>query len=361
MWPPMSLGPGDAGSEVAQRIHEELDAVGDEIQRILQSKGLPAYSSPLFRPWSLFAFLQSARTVAVFLEQVGTARVVYMNASGLPLAALSPDQLANQLRAELGVGVVAVLTLPAVDADSTRWAVERATVADQHVALVERELLLGRLGDLTTKRHLEPQLRQFLVDHPDPDRNVFIMMRFQDTPQFAELRTAIVDALAAHGLEGIRADDREYHPDLWSNVEVYLLGCRYGIAAFEDFEARDHNPNVALELGYMRSRDKRCLILKERTLPSVPTDVVGSLYKAFDKFDIASTVSAQVERWITVDLGLPWRDPRPVSGARGSSSSCHLLKPPPIPASSSGLRSSSSFGALLLQDGMFRYLLGLHQ
>lgn len=300
----MSVGPGDATPEVAQRVHSELDAVGNEIERILNAKGLPRYSSPLFRPWSLFAFIQPSRTVAVFLEQVGTPRVVYMNASGLPLAALSPEQLANQLRAELGTAVVAVLTLPPLDAHPSRQDAERKAVAEQHVALVERELLLGRLGDLTTKSHLEPQLRQFLLDHPDPDRNVFIMMRFQDTAQFAELRGAVVDALAAHGLEGIRADDREYHPDLWSNVEVYLLGCRYGIAAFEDFEARDHNPNVALELGYMRARDKRCLILKERTLPSVPTDVVGSLYKAFDKFNIAATVSAQVERWVTVDLAL---------------------------------------------------------
>jgi hypothetical protein len=153
--------------------------------------------------------------------------------------------------------------------------------------------------------HLEPQLRAFLADHPDPNKNVFIMMRFIDTLQFADLHGAITATLASHELHGVRADDREYHPDLWSNVETCMLGCRYGIAAFEDFELRDHNPNVALELGFMRARHKRCLILKERTLPSVPTDVVGALYKAFDKFNIGPSVKAQVERWITVDLGLP--------------------------------------------------------
>jgi hypothetical protein len=143
-----------------------------------------------------------------------------------------------------------------------------------------------------------------LGDHPEPERNVFIMMRFKDTPQLRELRGAITNTLAVHGLTGLRADDREYHSDLWSNVVVYMLGCKYGVAAFEDFEVRDHNPNIALELGFMRALRKRCLILKERTLPALPTDIVGALYKDFGKFDIEKTTSEQVLRWIEVDLGL---------------------------------------------------------
>jgi predicted nucleotide-binding protein len=81
-----------------------------------------------------------------------------------------------------------------------------------------------------------------------------------------------------------------------------MLGCSLGVAVSEDIEDRDFNPNVALELGFMLGRRKRCLILKEKRLPSMPTDVVGKLYKPFDQFDIDTTIVSQVERWVDVDL-----------------------------------------------------------
>jgi hypothetical protein len=130
------------------------------------------------------------------------------------------------------------------------------------------------------------------------------MMRLIDTAEFQAIHETIVATLGERGLHGVRADDRAYHGDLWANVEVYLIGCHLGIAVFEDLEQRDHNPNVALELGYMKAKQRRTLILKERTLPAVPTDVVGALYKPFDKFNIAETVRSEVTRWIEVDLGI---------------------------------------------------------
>jgi hypothetical protein len=44
---------------------------------------------------------------------------------------------------------------------------------------------LSKLGDIEHVRHLEPYLRKFLEDHPEPSRNVFIMMRFSDSPDTA--------------------------------------------------------------------------------------------------------------------------------------------------------------------------------
>jgi hypothetical protein len=302
-WPGASLSRIDVAPAIEQEIRAELDLLGKRIAELLTINGFAQFASPLFRPWGLVVGVQPDRILVAFLEQSGMPNVLFLNMT-TTAQRLSPEAFAAQLRAQLNAPVTATFVLDPPGTSAGARAETRERLASKHVAEVDRTLALGRLGDLTGFGHLEPQLRSFLADHPDPDRNVFIMMRFKDTDQFRDLHRAIADTLSTHGLQGVRADDREYHPDLWSNVETYMLGCKYGVAAFEDFETRDHNPNVALELGFMRARLKRCLILKERTLPAVPTDVVGSLYKLFDKFNVSETVRAQVNRWITVDLGI---------------------------------------------------------
>ena len=191
---------------------------------------------------------------------------------------------------------------PLPDAADRDPVIHGAAVA--HVAEVERAARLGRLGDLTGVAHLEAHLREFLNDHPNPDRNVFVMMRFLRSDQLDEVHQAIRDTLAPRGFEAVRADDRDYTGELWSNIEVYMTCSRYGIAVFEDIEQRDFNPNVSLELGYMLGKQKRCLILKEERLPDLPADVVHRLYKPFNMFDITASVVREVGRWVDVDLGL---------------------------------------------------------
>ncbi|OLT34754.1 hypothetical protein BJF84_17130 [Rhodococcus sp. CUA-806] len=119
-----------------------------------------------------------------------------------------------------------------------------------------------------------------------------------------QVYAAIKTALKARGMNAVRADDRDYSDELWSNVEVYLTGCMYGIAVFEDFDERDYNPNVSLELGYLMGRGKRTLLLKEKRLPKLPTDVVHRLYKEFDMLNIDASVEREVGRWVDVDLAL---------------------------------------------------------
>jgi hypothetical protein len=70
-------------------------------------------------------------------------------------------------------------------------------VARAYVAAAKMSARLTRLGDVTGVEHLEPQLRQLLDDHPDPARNVFVMMRFHPSPQLQSVHTAIVQTLAA--------------------------------------------------------------------------------------------------------------------------------------------------------------------
>ena len=93
---------------------------------------------------------------------------------------------------------------------------------------------------------LRPFLTAFVADHPEVDKNVFIAMRFRDGEQFGEIHQSIKTALGKYGLRGLRADDRVYpvDGDLWSNVCVYMLACKYAVCVFEEIEDREFNPNV---------------------------------------------------------------------------------------------------------------------
>lgn len=74
--------------------------------------------------------------------------------------------------------------------------------------------------------HLRPDCEQFFRDHPDYDRNVFIMTRFDAGNRLlAQLDEELRRALCREGLNGLRADDRMYPRDrqLWTNVRVHAV------------------------------------------------------------------------------------------------------------------------------------------
>ncbi|MHC5797321.1 hypothetical protein ACVXZ4_14300 [Lacisediminihabitans sp. FW035] len=182
---------------------------------------------------------------------------------------------------------------------------EAADEANRHVAGIVREQAFKDVGDMAGLGHLEHPLKDFMNDHPRFDRNVFVMMRFAAHAQLTAVYAAIKSTLASRGFDEVRADDRDYTGELWTNIQTYMHGSKYGIAIFEDFAGvREFNPNVSLELGYMVARQKRTSILKEQTLPSMPADVMHRLYRPFKMFSIGSTIEKQVGQWVDVDLGL---------------------------------------------------------
>jgi hypothetical protein len=181
--------------------------------------------------------------------------------------------LRDRIGAGLGWTQLEVVRLPLPG--SANEADKLTAAADAYIAVAERKSRLRALGDITGFEHLEPYPQAFLDDHPDPARNMFVMMRFQPSPQLIEAHDTIVKTLAARNMTAIRVDDRDYPGDLWMNLEVCILGCQYGVAVYEDIDARDFNPNVALEVGYMLARRKRVLILKEQRLPKTPSDLAA--------------------------------------------------------------------------------------
>jgi len=152
-------------------------------------------------------------------------------------------------------------------------------------------------------RHFSRFFPDFLADHPDKDKNVFLMMRFKSGAEYDLIHSTLKDGLRGHGLSLLRADDKDYTGDLWENVCLYMLGCAYGVAVFEEIDLREFNPSVALELGFMLAHNKRTLILKDKRMPRMPTDIVGKLYKEFDTYKIAETIDIALRSWVR-DIGL---------------------------------------------------------
>lgn len=300
-WPGITNTGGDIPGEMQQAIRKLLDDFADVAANLITKAGFQLHASPLWRPWNLIVVRDSEKVLAAFSPlQGGISMIRWIDQSAITMP---PASLVASVASQLGMPVAALITLPLPGTPTSSALILAAAI--QHVAEVERANRLGRLGDLTGLSHLEPSLRLFLDDHPDPDRNVFVMMRFMHTDQMEQIYDAIRDACALYGFHAARADDRDYTGELWSNIQVYMTCCHYGVAVFEDIDRRDFNPNVSLELGYMLGRHKRTLILKEQRLPDLPADVVHRLYKPFDMFAISASVSREVSRWIEVDLGVP--------------------------------------------------------
>lgn len=150
-------------------------------------------------------------------------------------------------------------------------------------------------------------LQQFLSKHPF-ETNVFGMTRFpsqnaKDADPVGPALDVVRDVCKLHGFEFHLASREAIHPDLWMNVAAHMWGSRYGIAFFEDTGAKGLNYNLNIEVGSMIMTGRRCALLKDKSVPTMPTDLVGQIYKSVDLKDL-STVRAAIHEWLREDLAL---------------------------------------------------------
>lgn len=141
-------------------------------------------------------------------------------------------------------------------------------------------------------------LDRFQSENPEYRRNAFIMMQFGQTGAHEKISKAIKNTLENYGITAHRADDKEYHEDLFPNVLTYLHGCSFGIALFERLQSDDFNPNVSLEVGYMRALGRPICLLKDQTLTTLQSDLVGKLYRSFDPQDPTGSIPKVLESWM---------------------------------------------------------------
>lgn len=155
-----------------------------------------------------------------------------------------------------------------------------------------------------TPPEIRKSLQKFRADYPDPGKVAFLMMRFGKTKAHANIVAGIRKALEPIGIRIVRADDKQYHDDLFPNVLTYMYGCGFGIAVFERIETEEFNPNVALEVGYMFALQKNICLLKDKTLQTLQADLVGKLYRIFDSLDPIETIPSVLTPWLR-DKALP--------------------------------------------------------
>jgi hypothetical protein len=145
---------------------------------------------------------------------------------------------------------------------------------------------------------LIPSLDRFRMDHPDPNLCAFLMMKFEETRLHGEIVKAINAVCQNSGIVVLRADEKRYANQLWLNVQTYMHGCNFGIAVLERLTANEFNPNVSLEVGYMMAQGKPVCLLKDSTLTSLQTDLMGHLYDEFDPQNAEVSIPVALERWL---------------------------------------------------------------
>ena len=145
-----------------------------------------------------------------------------------------------------------------------------------------------------------------LESRSSSNTNVFLMIRFREAAQYEKIAQALSKVLAQYSLTLVRADYLQHHDELWANVRECMNSSSYGVAVFEHITEASLSPNVSLELGYMLAKGKRCLLLKEKRIPSLQADLVGHLCHEFDSDNISESVDGEVRKWLR-DLGIAKR------------------------------------------------------
>lgn len=162
--------------------------------------------------------------------------------------------------------------------------------------ILEEEI--GDYLEMAKFPELAPFIEAFKQDQPDKQTCGFIMMKFTDTDLHKSCLSVIREVCAEFGLTILRADDKTYSDDLLGNVRTYMHGCGFGIALYERLTEDEFNPNVSLEVGYMLALGKPVLLLKDRTLGNLQTDLMGRLYSPFDTQHPKDTIPAEIEKWL---------------------------------------------------------------
>jgi hypothetical protein len=156
--------------------------------------------------------------------------------------------------------------------------------------------------DLSNGRLQPPQLtdslRQFRTKFPSDGSAVgFLMMSYGEGKTLSRITWNIKEEFAQSGLTIVRADDFDFHPQLLDNILTYIHGCDFGVAVVERIEDEHHNPNVALEVGYMMALGKPICFLREKNLRALQTDLLGLLTIQFE-VDKMRTMRQAIRQWI---------------------------------------------------------------
>ena len=143
--------------------------------------------------------------------------------------------------------------------------------------------------------------RAFRADHPRRDRTVFLAMRFEQHPLRNRIHRNVCEVGERLDFDIVRADDRDYSGELWTNVRVCMEESALAIAIY-DSDGVDE-PNLAFELGFLIACKTPCLILRERRCAPPPAMLAHRLQFPFEALDVEGTLTPAVEGWLRTQDG----------------------------------------------------------
>ena len=254
-------------------------------------KKIPASNLSIFKMNCMYIAKDKQNYHFAFVEKAGGTHTQHDDLSQTEL--FSEKDLVQKLTIEIG-NVHWIFSIPVFNAKTiSDNQIEK--YAEQYIEAV----LQANISEQTISvSELAKFIGAFRKDYPIPQKTAFLMMKFDDTKEHSRIVSVIKETLKIHNIIGLRADDKQYSDDLFSNVRTYMHCCDFGIAIFERLTKEDFNPNVSLEVGYMMGLGKPVCLLKDRTLNNLHTDLTGKLYKAFDTHDVENTLPEQLEKWL---------------------------------------------------------------
>lgn len=291
-----SIG-GDLPENEQKEANNIVKSFAEKVKRYAVTLQVPASFIKVQRCTFLFVAKDSASFHFVFADGPGGTAINYrdMSAQGR----LELQSIIRQVRIEIGDVVWAFSSALNISPSELNEYVE--SIVHQYVATVlqTQQKPDGKISDeAVSYPEIASGLEKFRVDHPIGSKTAFIIMQFGNTKSHATLVACIKDTLKKHGIAALRADDKQYMDDLFPNIKTYMHACDFGIAVFERITENDLNPNISLEVGYMLGMGKSVLLLKDKTLEYLQTDLSGKLYKQFDATDIDQTMPQPIKQWL---------------------------------------------------------------
>jgi hypothetical protein len=293
---------GDLPEEEHKHINEVIKSFGEKVRKYALSLQVPASLLSAQQCTFLFIGKDTSNYHIVFANAPGGTRINYRNPT--QHGRLELQTIVHQVRIEVGDVVWAFSyphNLPEKDLDEYIQRIVEQYVNTVLQAQQKPEKTISEQAVSTPE--IASGIEKFKRDYPTGTKTAFIIMQFGNTKSHDNIVSTIKAVLQIHNISALRADDKEYMDYLFSNVKVYMHACDFGVAVFDRITEDDFNPNVTLEVGYMLGMGKDVLLLKDKTLKSLSTDLAGRLYKEFDTTDVQNTLPKQIEKWLS-DKGL---------------------------------------------------------
>lgn len=296
-----SIG-GDLSQSEQEFANEVVKKFAEKVKNYALSLQVPASFIKVQKCNFLFSAKDTTNIFFVFADSPGGTSLNYRNLSNM--GRIEIQSLVHQVNIEVGDVVWAFSCPLNVTLSDLEGRIEQ--ISHEYVNSVlqsQSKEDKGISNEAMSTPEIASGLEKFRFDYPINQKTAFIIMQFGNTKIHKEIVKNIKDILKKHKIIALRADDKEYMGDLFQNIKVYMHACDFGIAVFDRITEDDFNPNVSLEVGYMLGMGKNVLLLKDKTLKSLQTDLTGKLYKAFDTTNIEESMPEHIEKWLS-DWGL---------------------------------------------------------